>query len=592
MGGSRVAWADDTKTEERVHRIEDDLLPADSVIGEPQRKIKLIDRMAALKVSGLSIAVIRDGRIDWARGFGVSKEGGPSVTSHTLFQAASISKAISALAALHLVDIGRLNLDSDVNQYLKHWKVPLNSFTNQTKVTLRELLTHTAGMTVHGFHGYNPSAPLPTLVQVLEGTPPANTPPIRVDILPGTQWRYSGGGYVVVQELLEDITGESFAKFVKDSVLMPVGMGHSTFEQPLPKNLIADAAMPYGADGRLLEGGVRVYPEQAPAGLWTTPSDLARYAIEVQRSLKGKSKRVLSQAMTRQMLTPGMNHWGLGLRIGGSTRQLYFEHAGVNVGYQCDLVAYEGGDGAVVMTNSDNGRVLISEVLGSIAHEYRWADYQPTTHRIARMDPRRFDLLAGSYQLEGAPTFIVTFTREGDHFLSQATRQGQDEIFPESEHEYFSKAVGAQFTFETDGEGRAKRVVLRQDGREETAERLDDATAKPIADALTQTNRRVREQIALPGGETAVRRLMTELASGKPDYDQMSPRFADQTRRQVEQLQKLVLQLGAVKSVTFLQVRPDGTDVYRVACERGAAEWGILLSADAKTDDASFQLSK
>jgi CubicO group peptidase (beta-lactamase class C family) len=232
MGGSRVTWVADTKTEERVHRIEDDLLPANSVIGEPQQKIELIDRMAALKVPGLSIAVIHDGQIDWARGYGVSKEGGPAVTSQTLFQAASVSKAISALAALHAVDIGRLNLDGDVNQYLKHWKVPFNSFTNQTKVTLRQLLTHTAGMTVHGFHGYSPSASVPTLVQVLEGTPPANTPPIRVDILPGTQWRYSGGGYVVVQQLLEDVNGESFAKFVKDNVFTPVGMGPSAETAP------------------------------------------------------------------------------------------------------------------------------------------------------------------------------------------------------------------------------------------------------------------------------------------------------------------------------------------------------------------------
>jgi CubicO group peptidase (beta-lactamase class C family) len=591
-GASHVARAADTKAEKRVCRIEDDLLPADSVIGESRRKIKLIDRMAVLKVPGLSVAVIHEGRIDWARGYGVSKEGGPTVTSQTLFQAASISKAISALAALHAVDVGRLSLDGDVNQYLKHWKVPFNSFTNQTKVTLRELLTHTAGMTVHGFHGYSPGASLPTLGQVLEGTPPANTPPIRVDILPGTQWRYSGGGYVVVQQLLEDVTGEPFARFVKENVFTPVGMDHSTFEQPLPEQLIGDVAMPHDAEGGPLEGGVRVYPEEAPAGLWTTPSDLARYAIEVQRSLEGKSKRVLSQAMTRQMLTPGMNYWGLGLRIGGSTAEPYFEHAGSNVGYKCDLVAYQNGEGAVVMTNSDNGDVLISEVLGTIAHEYGWADYQPTTHRIAKIDPRRFDLLAGSYQLEGAPTFIVTFTREGDHFLSQATRQGQDEVFPENEHEYFSKAVGAQFAFETDGKGRARRLVMRQGGREATAERLDDAAAKRIADALTRTNSRVREQKALPGSEPAVRRLMIELASGTPDYERMSPSFADQTRRQLEQLQKLVLQLGAVESVTFLRVRPEGADVYRVACEHGAAEWRILLSADAKIDDASFQLRK
>jgi CubicO group peptidase (beta-lactamase class C family) len=589
MGASQ-AWATDPAIEERVHRIEADLLPAVLVQGEPRQKMTLIGRMAALKVPGVSIAMIHDGRIEWARGYGASKEGGPAVTPRTLFQAASISKPVTALAALRAVESGRLDLDGDVNQYLKHWKVPSNSFTDQTKVTLRELLTHTAGMTVHGFPGYSANAPIPTLLQVLEGMPPANTPPIHVDILPGTQWRYSGGGYVVVQQLLEDVTGQTFSKFAKDAVLTPAGMNHSTFEQPLPQTLLADAAMPFDSDGKPLASGPHVYPEQAPAGLWTTPSDLARYAIEVQRSLKGKSKGLLSQAMTRQMLTPGRNHWGLGLRVGGSALQPYFEHAGGNEGYRCDLVAYANGDGAVVMTNSDNGSMLSSEVLETIAHEYGWADYQPTTHRIAKIDPRRFDLLTGSYQL--APDFILTITREGDRFLSQATHQGQLEIFPENEHEYFSKAVAAQLTFETDGEGRAKRLILHQGGRDMPAERLSDVTAKQIADALTETNKRVRQQEAVPEGEPAIRRLMTELASGKPDYDRMSPAFADETRRQLEQLQKLMLQLGAVKSVTFVRVQPNGADVYRVACEHGSAEWEVLLSPDGKIESAGFQLGE
>lgn len=590
MVGSHAAWASDPKVEERVHRIENDLLPAVLVQGEPRQSIRLIDRMAALKVPGLSIAVIHDGRIEWARGYGVIKEGGAKVTSRTLFQAASASKPITAFAALRAVESRRLDLDSDVNQYLKHWKVPTNSFTDQTKVTLRELLTHTAGMTVHGFPGYGSNVPLPTLMQVLEGAPPANTPPIHVDMLPGTQWRYSGGGYVAVQQVLEDVTGQTFSKFVKDTVLTPAGMNHSTFEQPLPQSLLADAAMPFDSNGRSLEGGPHVFPEEAPAGLWTTPSDLARYAIEVQRSLEGKAKGLLSQAMARQMLTPAINHWGLGLRIGGSGRQPYFEHGGANPGYRCDLVAYENGDGAVVMTNSDNGSMLIGEVLETIAHEYGWADFQPTTHHVAKIDPRRFDVLTGSYQV--APEFILTITREGDRFFSQATHQGQVEIFPENEHEYFSKVVGAQMTFEMDSEGRPKRLILHQGGRDMLGERLDEATAKQLADALIETNKRVGEQRAVPGGESTVRKLMTELASGKPDYDRMSPTFADETRRQLEQLQKFVLQLGEVKSLTFLRVQSDGADVYRVACEHGTAEWGILLSADGRVEDASFQMGK
>jgi CubicO group peptidase (beta-lactamase class C family) len=241
--------------------------------GEPTVTTKLADRMAALHVPGVSIAVIHYGKIEWARGFGVTRLGGPAVTPDTLFQAASISKPVTAMAVLHLVESGKLNLDADVNQYLKTWKVPANTFTEKTKVTLRELLSHTAGMTVHGFPGYASGSPLPTLVQVLNGEKPANTPAIIVDATPGTNWRYSGGGFVVTQLLLQDVTGQPFPKLLHDTVLAPVGMTRSTYEQPLPQNRMAEAAMAYRRDGEPVPGGPHVYPEMAPAGLWTTPSD-------------------------------------------------------------------------------------------------------------------------------------------------------------------------------------------------------------------------------------------------------------------------------------------------------------------------------
>jgi len=186
----------------RVQRIQDSIVPGTLVKGEPIQTRKLSDVMAELHVPGVSITVVHDGQIEWARGFGAASTGGPLVTPETLFQAASISKPVTAMAVLHLVQSGKLDLDTDVNQYLKTWKVPENEFNAKKKVTLRELLTHTAGTTVHGFPGYAAGAPVPTLVQVLNGEKPANTPAIRVDTIPGTNWRYSGGGYVIIQQLL------------------------------------------------------------------------------------------------------------------------------------------------------------------------------------------------------------------------------------------------------------------------------------------------------------------------------------------------------------------------------------------------------
>jgi CubicO group peptidase (beta-lactamase class C family) len=371
--------------EERIRRIESAILPAVLAVGTDRRAPTLADRMKALNVPGVSIAVIRDGRIEWARGFGVTRIGGPPVGTDTLFQAASISKPVTAMAVLRLVQRGQLDLDADANRYLTSWRIPSNGFTAQRKVTLRQLITHTAGMTVHGFPGYASGVSVPTTVQVLNGASPANTPPIVVDTVPGTAWRYSGGGYTVVQQLLEDVTGTPFATLMRDSVLRPIGMTHSTFEQPLPASRSAEAATPYRELGQPARGGPHTYPEMAAAGLWTTASDLALLAIEIQKSLSGTSNRVLSAAMTRQMLTKGLGNYGLGWSIDGSAARPYFTHGGANEGFRSSLIAYNAGDGVVIMTNASNGGALAAEIRQTIAHEYDWPDFQP---RQGIQDPR------------------------------------------------------------------------------------------------------------------------------------------------------------------------------------------------------------
>lgn len=562
------------------------LIPPVLVQGEAPVRPRLSDRMAELHVTGASIAVIHDGAIQWARGFGLTRVGGPPVTANTLFQAASISKPVTALAVLRLVQAGKLELDTDVNRYLKSWKIPSNTFTVEHPVTLRELLTHSAGVTVHGFRGYGSDEPIPTLTQVLDGTPPANSPAIRVDTTPGTAWRYSGGGYVIVQQLLEDVTGTPFAKLMQDTVLVPIGMTESTFDQPLPPSRIAAVALPYRSSGRPVKGGPHVYPERAPAGLWTTPSDLARYALEVQRALAG-SGRILSTATASQMLTPEMNHWGLGPMIGGSLARPYFEHGGANEGYRCELRAYETGDGAVVMTDGDDGGVLINELMRTIAYEYAWPD-RPPVRRIANVDPRGFDTFVGTYQM--APHGTFAFTREGKRLLAQATGQGQVELFPEREHVYFTKVVDAVITFQLDGQGRPTGVTLRQAGQVFTGKRLDDATAKPITAALAIVNKSYREQKPLPGSETALRKLIEDLAAGTPDYTRMSPELAALIRENLAAIQKQLSSLGPISAFAFQRVNSDGAADYRVTWKEAAGNAKILLGTDGTIDSASFQM--
>jgi CubicO group peptidase (beta-lactamase class C family) len=573
--------------ERHIQQIQRALAPVVYVKGETAPPVTLASRMAAVHVPAVSIAVIHAGRIDWARGFGVTRVNGPPVTPRTLFEAGSVSKSLTALGVLHLVASGRLNLDADANEYLTSWKIPANSFTAKQRVTLRELLSHTAGTTVHGFPGYPSDAKLPTLIQVLNGEPPANSPAIRVDVAPGTLWRYSGGGYVIVQQLLQDVTGRPFSVYMRDSVLVPLGMLDSTYEQPLPRERMAEVALPYRSNGESVKGGPHIYPEEAPAGLWTTPSDLARYVIGVQHALAGRSNQILSTALTKIMVTPVMSDYGLGLQIGGSQAKPYFEHSGVDEGYITEVLGYQNGDGAVIMTDGDNGGQLIGEIRRTVAHEYDWPDFQPPTRSIVAVDPERFDALAGSYQL--APNFTLTFTREGRRFLSQATGQQQVEIFPEGEHEYFTKVVDAQITFDVDEQGRATGIVLHQDGRNAPGKRLDDATAKRIAAALALSNRRFREQVPAPGGDTVLRRLLEGDRNGTPDYQEMSPGFAAITRQQLPNIQQALSALGAVSAVTFKEVSPAGADVYRVTFERGRADFGLSFDVDGKIAGASYQ---
>ncbi len=457
---------------ERIKQVENGLLPPVLIKGQPITAMNLADRMQFHKTPGLSVAVINNGRIEWARGYGILEKGGSEpVTPETLFQAASISKPVAAMAALRLVQQGMLNLDEDVNQKLVSWKVPGNEFTTEKKVTLRGLLSHSAGLTVHGFAGYASDAPTPTLLQVLDGEKPANSKPIRADIQPGTQYRYAGGGYTVMQRLLLDVTGKPFPVLMQETVLKKIGTKHSTYLQPLPKERWSQAAVGHRSDGEKLKGNWHTYPEMAAAGLWTTPADLARFAIEIQRSLAGKSNRLLSQEMTKQMLSPQVGGSGLGFGLTGDGASARFSHGGANEGYRCSLVAFRNsGQGAVVMTNSDRGGAVAEEVLRSIAKEYGWVDYLPREKVLAHVDPKIYGSYAGQYEL--FPDFILTITAEEGKLMGQATGQPKLELFPESELRFFATSVPVELTFVRDASGQVTHLILRQGGQDRTAKKI------------------------------------------------------------------------------------------------------------------------
>jgi CubicO group peptidase (beta-lactamase class C family) len=363
---------------------------------EPPLQLTLQKLMDLYKVPGLSLAVIDDFKIAWSKGYGVTEAGGTTpVTPRTLFQSGSVSKPVAAAGALYLVGQGELSLDEDINQKLSSWKVPDNEFTRKEKVTLRRILSHCAGFTVHFFPGYAVNEPVPSLVQILDGETPANTAPIRVDFVPGSKWRYSGGGTIVCQQLIIDITGRPFPEFMQDVVFDRMGMTDSTFEQPLPAARAVQAASGTFWDGNMVPGKWHVYPEMAAGGLWSTPTDLARYAIEIALSNQGRSNRVLSQAIAQEMVRPQMervgeialgneeyvDRMGLGFFLGDETRPDLFGHIGDDAGFQAMLFMFgDTGQGVAFMANSDLGILIGDCLVENIAKEYAWKNFIPS-HR-------------------------------------------------------------------------------------------------------------------------------------------------------------------------------------------------------------------
>ncbi len=333
--------------------------------------------MAFYDVPGVSVAVIRELAIDYVEVHGVkSRETQEPVTEHTLFQAASLTKGVSAVGVVRLAQEGIVSLDRGVNDYLTSWQVPNNEFQATEKVTLLRLLSHTAGTTVSGFRGYRYDEPLPTLIQILNGETPANSPPVVVERVPGSEFSYSGGGYEIADQAVRDVTGTTFPDLIGDRVLAPIGMTHSTYEQPLPASWRDSAASGYYADGTPVPWGHHIYPETAAAALWTTPSDYARFLIELQLSLRGESNRVLTQENTQMLLTEVKNSYALGFGLRSLHGQTYIWHAGANDGFRGGMLAHPTlGYGLVVLTNSDRGNELTEAVIELIGKQEGWPGY-------------------------------------------------------------------------------------------------------------------------------------------------------------------------------------------------------------------------
>lgn len=459
-----------TTLEQRIERVENGLLPAVVLKGETPPSMTIDERMKFYRTPGVSVAVINEGKVEWARGYGLLKIGGQHrVTTETLFQAASISKTFTAIATLQLVEKRKLDLDEDVNIKLSTWKIPESDLTKTEKPTLRRILSHTAGLSVGGFLGYPIGQPVPSLQQLLNGEKPANTPPVRINMVPGSKFSYSGGGYEVLEQLLIDVSGTSFTDLMQP-ILKRLRMSRSTFISPSAGD--SNVASGHFPNGKEIEGGWFTHPQLAAAGLWSTPTDLAQLVIEIQKSNEGKSNRLLSKDMTKLMLSPQMENFGLGVIVDGQGQSVRFISSGSNVGYKSYAIGYlQTGQGAVVMTNAENGVQLGFEILRSISAEYGWPDYRPRERVISKVDTGPYDDYVGEYEL-GVPGPHVVITREGDKLISQGPQQSKAELLPESPNTFFLKEVDATFTFVRDEKGQVAEVIVRRGGRDYKAKKV------------------------------------------------------------------------------------------------------------------------
>ncbi|MCA6075562.1 serine hydrolase domain-containing protein [Fulvivirga sedimenti] len=436
-----------------VTAIENGLIPGIVIKGSELPAWTISERMAHYRVPGVSIAFFENNEIQWTRTYGFLDSGRTqAVDENTRFQAASISKPVAASGMMKLIESGDLDLDADVNTYLTGWKLPENPYDPNEHVTLRRLVTHNAGLTVHGFRGYASDEPVPGTMEILLGETPANSDAILPDTIPGAIWRYSGGGYTLMQYVIETNFNSSFSAFMKENVLDPAGMERSIYQQPLPEDMHQNTSVGHRPDGQPVTGKWHTYPEMAAAGLWTTPSDLGRWAMAVQRAYNGSETEFIQPETAKMILTKHINDWGLGPGLGGEGDSLYFRHGGANEGYRCMLFSFAGpgGQGMAIMTNGDLGGPLMNEIARSVDAAYGWNVYLPDVRTVIDMSTADLNSYAGTYVAEERG-IEVEILMEGE-LLKGKVGTNVFTLYPEDTDRFFDDQDGQSIFFERNDE--------------------------------------------------------------------------------------------------------------------------------------------
>lgn len=404
-----VSQITDTAKSQAQLAVESGLLQAVNFADEPLHQFHVLERMKEFNVPGFSFALISDGEIEWTGYYGVKDANtGTPVDHETLFQAASIAKPVTAFAIGRMHDAGLFELDAPVEQYLTDFVLPGQQMWTSS-VTLRNILAHTSGISGGGYPGYEQGVELPTELQILTGMSPANTQAIRLENEPNTTIAYSGGGYTLIEHMLQARLESDFADIMQEWVFEPLDLSASSFLQPLPQTAHEKVAKAHELDGAVVDGGWNNYPERAAAGLWTTADDLARFAIEVRNAYLGDSE-LLSQATAHEMLSSQIDDAAVGFLVRGEGDSFTFRHAGSNRGYFGYFVMHlNSGDGAVYLSNSNNGSTLGAEMLRAASRHYGWAEMQTELYTRIELDSESLEILAGTYEMNTGWQVRVTY---------------------------------------------------------------------------------------------------------------------------------------------------------------------------------------
>jgi len=457
--GQTIATSD-----ELIKQVENSLTPS-VIYGDSLANGNILQRMHEFNVKGVSIAVIKDYKIDWAKAYGWADSiEGREANTNTRFQAASISKSLNSLGLMRLVQDKKIDPEADINNYLRTWKFPYDTVARDKKINVYQLLSHTAGLDIHGFPGYERSALIPNVYQVLKGEKPANTKKVISLFEPGLKFKYSGGGTTVTQLLISDVALMRYPDYMQLEVLSPLGMTNSSYAQP-PGDTTVLASGHY-QDGSRIAGKFHVYPEQAAAGLWTTPTDLAKYIIDCQKALEGRSRKVLTKEFMTRRMTPYVDsNAALGVFIQKKGDRTYFNHNGSNEGFMCaSYGSMEGGDGLVIMTNGENFSI-IEELSNSVARVYGWKDFfKPEFKKVIKLSTEEMDRFVGSFKLQ---TDTLIIARCGDGLCIRQAAQGEPGfimLFTSADEFSITEVPSAVFKAVRNEQGLVETLEFRQNG--------------------------------------------------------------------------------------------------------------------------------